>query len=115
MPTPADFRQRDAAVPFDPGPLAIALTMPDAWANINATAFWPVDCDPICWTCDIRATVRDAENQADRGAVTVATTRACVTRLTVPRSKAKRGEACTLMAEKAKVCGACCGNPPHLH
>jgi hypothetical protein len=34
------------------------MTMPDAWANINATAFWPVDCDPICWTCDIRATVR---------------------------------------------------------
>jgi hypothetical protein len=48
--------------PFDPGPLAITLTMtmPDRWANINAAAFWPVDCDPICWTCDIRATVRAA-------------------------------------------------------
>jgi hypothetical protein len=55
--------------------------MPDASANINATAFWPVDCDPICWTCDIRATVRDAENQADRETVAPATTRACETRL----------------------------------
>jgi hypothetical protein len=74
--------------------------MPDASANINVTAFWPVDCDPICRTCDIRATVRDAENQPDRGTAAAATTRARATRLTVPRSKAKRGEACTLMAEK---------------
>jgi hypothetical protein len=39
----------DARAPLDPGPQAITLTMtmPDAWANINATAFWPVVCDPI--------------------------------------------------------------------
>jgi hypothetical protein len=109
------FASETRLCPFDPGPLAITLTMPDTSANINATAFWPVDCDPIRWTCDIRATVRDAENQADRGAVAAATTRACVTCPTVPRSKAKRGQACTLMAEKAKVCTASCGNPPHLH
>jgi hypothetical protein len=37
--------------------------MPDAWANINAAAFLPAVCDPICGTCDIRATVRAAENE----------------------------------------------------
>jgi hypothetical protein len=46
--------------PFDPGPLAIALTitMPDAWVNINAAAPLLTGCDPICGTCDIQATVR---------------------------------------------------------
>jgi hypothetical protein len=32
--------------------------MPDAWVNINAAAFSVEDSDPICRTCDIRATVR---------------------------------------------------------
>jgi len=46
--------------------------MPDAWANINATAFSPVDCDPICWTCDIRATVRAAKDEYRARACSVA-------------------------------------------
>jgi hypothetical protein len=56
--TPAGAGQRDALCPYDPGPLAIALTMtmPDAWANINAAASSVEDSDPICRTCDIRAT-----------------------------------------------------------
>jgi hypothetical protein len=33
------------------------MTMPDAWANINATASLLTGSDPICCTCDIRATV----------------------------------------------------------
>src|ERR1700732_1213663 len=51
--------------PYDPGPLAITLniTMPDAWANINAAACLPTVCDPICGTCDIRATVRAATDE----------------------------------------------------
>ena len=38
MLTPAGAGQRGWLCPYDPGPLAIALTitMPDAWMNINA-------------------------------------------------------------------------------
>jgi hypothetical protein len=36
------------------------MTMPDAWANINAAAAVAAGADPICVGCDIRATVRTA-------------------------------------------------------
>jgi len=60
MPRPLALASRAWLCPFDPGPLTIALTitMPDAWANINATACLLMGSDPICATCDIRATVR---------------------------------------------------------
>jgi hypothetical protein len=39
------------------------MTLPDAWANINAAASLPTGCDPICGTCDIQATVRAVKDQ----------------------------------------------------
>jgi hypothetical protein len=60
MSRPLTLASRAWLCPFDPGPLAITLTitMPDAWTNINATASSLTGSDPICGTCDIRATVR---------------------------------------------------------
>jgi hypothetical protein len=69
-------------------PPMIARTMPDAKGDINMTAVFG-------GTCDIRATVRAPENQADRGNYGGGTTRACVTRLTVRCLKAKRWETST--------------------
>jgi hypothetical protein len=37
--------------------------MPDAWVNINAASPLARDPDPICKTCDIRATVQAAKDK----------------------------------------------------
>jgi hypothetical protein len=38
--------------------IALTMTMPHAWANINTAAALPRRRDPICTTCDIQATLR---------------------------------------------------------
>jgi hypothetical protein len=38
--------------------IALTITMPHAWVNINTAAASPRRCDPICATCDIQATLR---------------------------------------------------------
>jgi hypothetical protein len=40
-----------------PPAIALTITMPHAWVNINTAAALPRRCDPICTTCDIQATL----------------------------------------------------------